>query len=423
MIMLNSRSDCHDAKLYYYDILCQELPEDIPTATLTHVRACDYCQGEIARLESMLNEVNESGKAVSRRDSDLLQLLRLHFSYADKTVTCSIVKPLLPSMADDRVRIRIPTPITAHIDQCEQCSSDLSALRRVEFSGKPSDQLAPTKRPEQGAATYPDVALAPGGSEMPGAHDHGLEYPVSVNIDRTDAEQRRRVCSHVRDWHFVKRGVHLATRRVSKIAATILVFIGLLVLTGMPRAEAGRVDRLYEVLKTPPYLHVSRTLPEYDGLDHQMWIVKDKWCIEAMQGKRYRWDLSSGEGEYIQPGMLAGKWEPVPSGIARARQEQFKTIFGIITFGAIKGIPADAVFKEIDERMHVFEWSTAEIHGIMSRIRCVVSLAAGKHLPEKLEISMQELGQDIFQPLQTIRIDCPSKAEAYAELDRFPRGP
>jgi len=223
MIMWNSRTDCHDARLYYYDILHQESPTDLPSEMLLHVSACDHCQSEIARLESMLDDIDGPSKAVSHRDSSLLQLLRLHFSYADKPVTCSIVKPFLPSMADDRVRIRIPTPITTHIDQCESCSGDLRALGGL--SGTSFGQMTSGKQAELAAAKHPDMELSSGAREGPGAPDPRSESPVPQNGERTVSRHCQHLRCYVAESDLVKKGAHLLTRHLGKIAAALAMLV------------------------------------------------------------------------------------------------------------------------------------------------------------------------------------------------------
>jgi hypothetical protein len=46
------------------------------------------------------------------------------------------VKPFLPGMLDQDLAIRIPTPITAHLDNCKECSEDLESIRKLALSRK-----------------------------------------------------------------------------------------------------------------------------------------------------------------------------------------------------------------------------------------------------------------------------------------------
>jgi hypothetical protein len=64
----------------------------------------------------------------SRKDSTISTLLRLHFEYIGEPVKCDTVKPFLASLADPVLQIRIPTPITTHVNKCKTCCDDLQEL-------------------------------------------------------------------------------------------------------------------------------------------------------------------------------------------------------------------------------------------------------------------------------------------------------
>ncbi|MHC4436475.1 MAG: hypothetical protein ACYS3S_03890 [Planctomycetota bacterium] len=81
------------------------------------------------RLKELLEKVDERPDSEqSRKDSAISTLLRLHFEYIGEPVKCDIVKPFLGSLADPVLQIRIPTPITNHINKCQACRDDLKKL-------------------------------------------------------------------------------------------------------------------------------------------------------------------------------------------------------------------------------------------------------------------------------------------------------
>ena len=63
-------------------------------------------------------------------------MLKLHFAYIGKPVTCNIVKPFLPSLLDPALEIRIPTPIITHLHKCQQCAEDLDIIRCLNLNRK-----------------------------------------------------------------------------------------------------------------------------------------------------------------------------------------------------------------------------------------------------------------------------------------------
>ena len=65
-----------------------------------------------------------------------------HFDFVGKLVDCQTVKAFLPLRADPRLRITIPTPITVHLDECEQCRKDYSALHALNLTSEALAKLA-----------------------------------------------------------------------------------------------------------------------------------------------------------------------------------------------------------------------------------------------------------------------------------------
>lgn len=137
MIAPNPNSLCKEAELYYYDFLREESRGLVPESIINHIEQCQHCQEQINRLKKVLSEVEGHVGAGQRQlSSTITEMLELHFAYIGKRVTCETVKPFLPSLLDPALEIRIPTPITAHLDNCQQCSEDLETIRRLNLNRK-----------------------------------------------------------------------------------------------------------------------------------------------------------------------------------------------------------------------------------------------------------------------------------------------
>lgn len=137
MIAPNLNPSCSQAEPYYYDFLFGESHENIPGSVVNHIKECQYCQEQINQLEDVLSQAkgyieSEDGQATSA----VSVMLKLHLAHAGKPVTCKIAKPFLPSMSDPALEIRVPTPITAHLDHCRQCSEDLDTIRSLNLNRK-----------------------------------------------------------------------------------------------------------------------------------------------------------------------------------------------------------------------------------------------------------------------------------------------
>ena len=76
----------------------------------------------------------ENKNSCSASDDKAAKLLELHFSYIAKPVTCNAVKSFLPGLADSISEIREPTPITAHIDNCQECADELRKIRKFHLT-------------------------------------------------------------------------------------------------------------------------------------------------------------------------------------------------------------------------------------------------------------------------------------------------
>jgi hypothetical protein len=71
----------------------------------------------------------------------MIDTLDSHFHWLDEPITCSQVRAFLPGLLDPSVEVRIPTPITVHLDQCPQCASDLQVLRELALGGEQLQRL------------------------------------------------------------------------------------------------------------------------------------------------------------------------------------------------------------------------------------------------------------------------------------------
>ena len=128
---------CKQAKSYYYDFLYGESCELIPEHIISHIENCQQCQKQVNQLKKeVLTKANASESPRKQDNSAAIEMLKLHFAYIDREVTCDVVKPFLPGLLDSTLAIRVPTPITAHLDNCQRCSEDLETIRKLNFGRK-----------------------------------------------------------------------------------------------------------------------------------------------------------------------------------------------------------------------------------------------------------------------------------------------
>ena len=127
---------CRNAEEHYFDLL--ENDAVVPETIRHHVENCPFCRRQIGRLRKLVSDTgSEDGRASPSIDGTVEALGR-QFEWLDEPVACSRVRPFLPELLARSSEIRIPTPITVHVDHCPSCKADLAALRRQNLT---ADQL------------------------------------------------------------------------------------------------------------------------------------------------------------------------------------------------------------------------------------------------------------------------------------------
>jgi hypothetical protein len=142
---------CQEARVHYYDLLCQE-EAAVPALVRRHVATCLLCQDQMRRLRETLFEAERPASATGAWQDETVEALAQQFQLLDERVTCSEAKPLLPELALESPQIRIPTPVTVHVDHCPQCAGDLATIRELHLSADQLKRLGRLLNGERGAA-------------------------------------------------------------------------------------------------------------------------------------------------------------------------------------------------------------------------------------------------------------------------------
>jgi hypothetical protein len=142
MVAANLNSLCEEAELYYYAFILGKGHELIPEHIVEHISQCQKCQEQVNELKVALLQADSIDQEQKQANSATATILKLHFACIGKPVTCQTVKPFLPTLLDPVLQIRIPTPITAHLDNCQQCSEDLEVIRSLRLNRKQLSRLS-----------------------------------------------------------------------------------------------------------------------------------------------------------------------------------------------------------------------------------------------------------------------------------------
>ncbi|UCD51416.1 MAG: hypothetical protein JSW27_02050 [Phycisphaerales bacterium] len=140
MVAFDGSEPCNRAEAYYHDLLEGGDSPAVPQDVAAHIRRCGHCRQRLKRLRETLLETEREGTGLqSQGDRDLVGELEAQFAFLGEPLTCERVKPFLPSLLAPETQMRIPTPVTVHIDQCPECARDLESLRALDLN---SEQLA-----------------------------------------------------------------------------------------------------------------------------------------------------------------------------------------------------------------------------------------------------------------------------------------
>lgn len=142
MVAFDGSEWCRQAEAYYHDYLQDPRDPSIPEAVVAHIEACTHCQSRVQTLRETLRELNEHARmTLPEKDSQVIRELQSHFEYLDELLVCAQAKPFLCGLLAPSARIRVPTPITVHLDQCAACAEDLESLRGLELGTDQSARL------------------------------------------------------------------------------------------------------------------------------------------------------------------------------------------------------------------------------------------------------------------------------------------
>lgn len=183
MIAHSPNSLCRQAELCYYDFLCDESRGLVPESMVSHIDQCRHCREQIIKLKALLSRAESLDSQQGPLVSAVATMLKLHFAYIGKPVTCNVVKPFLPTLLDPALGMHIPTPIVTHLCNCPKCSEDLDIIRSLNLNRK---QLCRLSQLFADKPTGDDISCSNAQNAIPSI--------ASVALSDTDSEVLKHVC-------------------------------------------------------------------------------------------------------------------------------------------------------------------------------------------------------------------------------------
>jgi len=417
MSTCEKRLSCKSVRSSYYDLLNAETAGSVPKEVHEHVASCADCQSEMNRLRELLFSAGKERNDEQRhRDNAVIELLSLHLAWSGRPVWCADAKPFLPSMADPLLKIRVQTPITAHVENCKACSEELSALIEsglghkqlcrissilagdCEADAESSELQAATpmvkgmmERPDSGIATLFTLGKSNGnnGKDEPHAFP-----PIKVQVIGANRSSKRS-----RNASFLNR--KLLLKPVLATAAVILIGFAIFFQAPAVKAVAGP-EQIYKAIKGADNIHISQFMPGNPEPVQEKWLSRSRGIYMTRTGQEFvLWDITNGQKNIQETfGAETETLKLTKNEIATIKKKINGTL-GITPFNNISDIPPDAKWKEskgVDiepefEDCKVFdrEWSEINNAGETVFIRWRYFIESSLCRPKQVESSSMAL--------------------------------
>jgi len=332
----------------------------------------------------MAGKPTDSSEAVSARG----RILKLHFAHTGRTVNCGVVRPFLPTFLDDGLRIRIPTPITVHLDHCSRCREDLEKISALGLDPQGLTELcrfftagsraAPgpplgeknretvieiASRPESGVATIFRTA-----QPSPDPNDLYAGFPVKVEvaaggrIPETSGQPRTvRLMKSI--GRSLSRPGAKGLAKVALAAAAVIIAAAAFLIANRP-AGALTIDQIYKAIVRAPNVHISTYTPGETEPFQQRWISRPLGIYMSQMGDEfYLWDLRNGVKKSKDPQTGAVTTQQLSDDEIRAiRTKRISGSLGIIPFQDISRVGGEAEWGRVEEKKRQTESTNIDIY-------------------------------------------------------------
>jgi hypothetical protein len=441
MVVRNHNNLCQDAKLYYYDCLFGEGCEQIPESVNNHLKHCRKCQKKIEQLKVALSTKKCIKSEAGQNTSAVTTMLELHFAYIGKLVTCETVRPFLPGLLDPTLEIRIPTPITVHLDNCPQCAEDLNKIRELNL---PSTQLYCISqffadRTNQQTTEYSEMApviktmanradseittiyhVDESAKNKQAANSNGLYsgFPINVEILEPKPEVEQPVVSFDFAAALKKKIAAMNLRPLLKVglAAAAVIMIGIFLLSDTKSLEAESVEEMYKAIQGVENVYIVSFNADMTGRLQERWIshtlnismIKNKKEVALANIKTGREKTKN-----LDTGVIERR--KIPEDILINAKQEMAGCLGLTPFNKISDLPPDSQWRLVDDQsqategIKVYDLDCAEqTSRYLYKLRCYVD---SETFPEKIQVFRTLKGQSEFELITVYKIHSIKESE------------
>lgn len=444
-------SECFQYSPYFYDYLCDNR-DDIPESALTHIAQCSQCTAEVDVLEAELKACDSSADEVG--EAARLANLEFHFAYIGKDVGCIEVKPFLASMVSDSLGMKIPTPVTVHIENCPACSNDMQEIREMALPEKQLFKLGPVlanyashmpgdadlfceiidaladvkckssqiarlvmivKRPESGIRTCYSLKDENVG-QVEQVSEKGYEdWQIDVKVSHDVSEVKRQT-------------VKSYFRRFAKPAAAVaaVLMVGFLLFNG-PVAVAG-LEQVYKSLGQVKNVYL-KTISVFDGnVTQEVWVSRDlNIKIGRNEGKSFLWDIGQERLITREGGSSAANTSKLDAGLLSHVKETMEVPWSLLPFNNMSDLlAAGAEWTETSDEtsgVDVYEvlWTETLSTGNITSWKWRGYIDSKTSLPKRVERWEKRTSDDEYHLVTAIEVSYPDTEQVRIIMDEIQR--
>jgi len=309
-------------------------------------------------------------------------MLQLHLAYIGERVNCETVRPFLPGMLDPAIDIRIPTPITAHLDNCPQCIEDLKTIEELNlysaqlyrlsriFSEGPSgntkelSEISPAvsaiaQRKNSGIITIFHIDQSAKARSTDNSDGLYSGYPIHVdvlnpkedtgqpvsNIDFVAALKQK--ASKMRQKPFLK----------AALASAAVILIGLALFHYTTSAEADIGEKISNAIENISSVHISTYAGDRATLLQERWISKDLglYITRAENGPLVVSDILNKIQTTKSLSASVTETTPLPDDIIIGIKKKMSGSLGLMPFYDISELPPGSEWLPVPDRPRAAE--------------------------------------------------------------------
>ncbi|UCC23509.1 MAG: hypothetical protein JSW23_05510 [Planctomycetota bacterium] len=449
----NLNSSCRDAELYYYEMLSGEGAGSVPAGVEDHIRRCSRCQEELGRLEGVLSEdgsrLKPGGVGAS---TNIVGLLKLHLAYIGKRVSCETVRPFLASLCIPELEIRIPTPITAHLQRCRRCSEDLERIRGLNldveglrhlcevFAGVRSgekisegDELEDVVR-EIVDREEPEIVTiyhmeepAKAEGESKGDEVYG-GYPIRVEVVEPEV-----AASWINFGEAVRQRISRVSWRPYVRAAAVIAAVALMatVMLNTPAAKALTIGEIYDAVAKIRNVYIAKYVPGKEEPAQELWVSRTlSIYMTKAAGELVLWDIRDGARKSRATSGGRSETTRLTDDVIADMEGKIGDSLGLVPFYDVSEVPKGAEWVRVsgDElefaagtEVYDLRWAAepADERIVLKKWRFFVD--GGTRIPERIEVYTQLPFEEVYglEMVMTVKLLTEGEMEEAVKASSF----